>query len=124
MKFLSQMRIMKAISIALLLGYILGGRTANRMFALWVWAVPALWMLFAVLVWNPTTGVGESVWGYFFGGAWWGLPASPVRGKWVADQFTHTVPLYTSIAYALGAVLRRPRHSEQVSTPDAVPVVK
>jgi hypothetical protein len=36
--------------------------------------------------------------------------------RWVTDQFTHTVPLFTSMAYAVGALLRRPGAAAPQST--------
>jgi hypothetical protein len=112
------------LSIALLLGYALGGRVRSRPYALWVWVLPVAWMLFAVVVWHPTGDSTQSVWKYFLSGEWYRLPLTPTRSKWVTTQFTHTVPFYTSLAYAAGALMRRPSSSEQTSASKTLEVAR
>jgi hypothetical protein len=92
---------------AFLLAIALSGNRSNRNCGVWVWVAPAMWMLMALMIWQPVKGAGSSVWQYFFTGSWWQLRPSPFRSQWVAAQFTYTVPLFTSVAYALGALLRR-----------------
>jgi len=92
---------------AFLLGIVLSGSVRNRKCGLWAWVPPTIWMLLGLALWKPIAGASLSVWQYFFTGSWWQLPPSPLRSQWVTAQFTHTVPLLTSVAYALGALLRR-----------------
>jgi hypothetical protein len=101
--------------MGLLLGYFLGDRVENRRCAEWAWIIPAAWMLLGTCVW--TSHAGLSVWERFFSADWWSLPPSPFRARWVVDQFSHTAPLFTSIAYALGAFLHGFReHSRTLPT--------
>ena len=74
--------------------------------AQWVWVIPAAWMLVGIATWQPVTSASNSVWEYFFSTQWLRLPPSPVRSHWVTAQFTHTLPLCTSLAYSMGALLR------------------
>ena len=94
-----------------LLGFALGyyfflARGSDGWVALWVWVIPAAWMLVGIATWQPVTSATISVWEYFFGTWWLRLPPSPVRSRWVIAQFTHTLPLFTSLAYSMGAFLR------------------
>ena len=101
------------IMTALVLGLLLSTRIGGRNGALWVWVIPAVSMLDGIATWKPIGSVfSASVWQWFFSASWWALPASPFRSRWVIDQFTHTVPLFTSVAYALGTFIRTPHSAE------------
>ncbi len=104
------------IVAALILGLLLSTRIGERKCALWVWFIPAVWMLVGIATWKPTGSVFDaSIWQWFFSANWWALPASPFRSRCVTDQFTHTVPLFTSVAYAFGAFLRMPHAAKSGS---------
>ena len=104
------------IVAAFVLGLFLSTRIGVRNGALWVWVIPAIWMLVGIATWKPTGSVFDaSIWRWFFSASWWALPASPFRSRWVIDQFTYTVPLFTSVAYALGASIRMAHPAESGS---------
>jgi hypothetical protein len=96
----------------LVLGVALSGSTRNRKYGLWIWIVPVVWMLLALATCRPVEGASTSAWQYFFTASWWQLSPSPLRSQWVTAQFMHTVPLFTSLGYTLGAWLR-PKHNPQ-----------
>ncbi|HWR15623.1 MAG TPA: hypothetical protein VN577_12395 [Terriglobales bacterium] len=94
-------------AIALVLGLLLINRIGERKAARWVWVIPAAWMIVGIVTWSRIVSLPNiSVWQWFFTGDWWDLPASPLRSRWVIDQFTHTAPLFTATAYTVGGLLR------------------
>lgn len=85
--------------LAALAGYISYIRfTGNYRF--WVWVIPAVYLLTKIVLWKPSSVMGDYGWGtalaHFFVGAHPFYPEEDV-----------TVPFYTSLAYSLGALLGR-----------------
>ena len=98
---------------AFVLGFALSASPRSRKCALWIWVLPAVWILLALATWQPVQGASASVWQYFFTASWWQLSPSPLRSQWVTAQFMHTVPLFTSLAFTLGGSLRRQGKTHQ-----------
>ena len=100
------------ILFGLSLGFLLSKRIGDVKSARWVWLIPAAWMLVGIVTWHPFAVSSLSPWEYFFSSQWLQLPPSPWRSRWVTDQFTHTVPLFTSVAYSVGVFLESRRLGE------------
>jgi hypothetical protein len=87
------------ILLALVAGYI-GNVRFKGNHRLWVWVLPALYLTIRMLLWKKPSVLDSSGWAeaitHFFGGE---PPYYPEQDV--------TVPLYTSIAYSLGAVLEK-----------------
>jgi hypothetical protein len=96
----------------LLMGLLLSKRIGDVKSAQWVWVIPVTWMLFGIVIWRPVVVPNLSPWEYFFSAQWLQLPPSLLRSRWVTDQFTHTVPLFTSVAYSVGAFVETQRFGE------------
>ena len=99
--------------LALALGFLVSKRIGDARSARWVWVIPAAWMLVGIISWLPATTASTSAWEYFFSPQWLQLPPSPLRSHWVTAQFTHTVPLFTAVAYSMGAFLQSRRFEER-----------
>ena len=84
--------------LAVVVGYLSYFRfKENHLF--WVWVLPALYLAIKIMLWKPSV-LGGGSWGaaiaHFFAGEPSYYPEEDV-----------TVPLYTSVAYSIGALLQR-----------------
>lgn len=88
------------IAFGFAVGWIGRGRFGTR-FYLWVWSIPLLIFVWQFVVFEPS--VLESYWrvrvSHFLG--------SGCRPPVCLDQLRYTSPLYTSIAYSVGASARK-----------------
>jgi hypothetical protein len=85
--------------VGLLGGFIMfvgGGNFGRRREARAAWIIPAGWFLLLFLAWSPHSVLAESRWEHFL----WGS-----LGDSKKEQFVTTLPLVTSITYALGNYL-------------------
>ena len=88
-----------SLVLAVVAGYISHFRfKGNQRF--WVWVLPALYVATKIILWKNPSVLGSNSWGttlsHFFVGE---PPYYPEEDA--------TVPLYTSVAYSLGALLER-----------------
>lgn len=88
------------IASGLAVGY-LGRKRFGTRFSFWVWTVPLVVFIWHFAVYEPS--VFESSWqvrlDHFVGSA--------CRPPACWDQMSYTAPVYTSIAYAVGAAMRK-----------------
>jgi len=88
------------IAFGLAVGCI-GQKRFGTRYSLWVWSIPLLIFMWHFIVFEPS--VLESVWraraNHFLGSA--------CRPPLCFDQLRYTSPLYTSIAYSIGAAARK-----------------
>jgi hypothetical protein len=85
--------------VGLLSGFLVflgGGNFGRRREARAAWIIPAGWFLLLFLAWSPHSVLTESRWEHFL----WGS-----LGDSKKEQFVTTLPLVTSITYALGNYL-------------------
>ena len=87
------------VILALVAGYVSSLRfKGNHRF--WVWVIPALYLAARIVFWKSPSALGGNSWGdamtHFFAGE---PPYYPEQDA--------TVPLYTSVAYSVGALLER-----------------
>lgn len=68
--------------------------------ARWVWVIPGIWFMLLFAAWSQSSILRESRWERFF---WSSVPESQTM------QLVTTLPLFTSIAYALGSYVGRCR---------------
>jgi hypothetical protein len=73
-----------------------GGRFGQNRAARFVWVIPVLWFLLFFLAWSPNSVLAEGRWNHFL---WSSMRSSK------NEQLVTTLPLLTSIAYALGSHL-------------------
>jgi hypothetical protein len=76
--------------------FVFDGKFGRSREARSAWIIPAGWFLLLFLAWTPHSVLTESRWEHFF----WGS-----LGDSKKEQFVTTLPLLTSIAYALGNYL-------------------
>jgi len=77
--------------------------------ALWVWIPPAIYLAAGIVLWlQAGFHIGDSLRHFF------GLDCYPL----CQDQYERTVPLYTTVAYAIGSLAqqRRKRFNEADAT--------
>src|SRR4051812_17916302 len=48
------------VAIAFVFGFAVAAWNANRDSAKWVWVVPTIWMMIALIAWKPVAGATES----------------------------------------------------------------
>jgi hypothetical protein len=70
-----------------------GGRVGAASMVRLLWIVPCLWLLLLIVVWNHQSLLDESWWQHFF----WSRSPEALR-----IQIVSTLPLITTLAYALG----------------------
>ena len=96
------------ISLALLIGFTLGGLLAHRSMT-WVWILPTavlgaamLWFLGhgQNIVWASPVISSTSIWSHYFG---WGCQPK----QRCIDRLIFTAPFYCAVAYSLGALAAR-----------------
>lgn len=90
------------VALSISLGYLASGKLPNKRYALWSWVVPAGVLAVSLILWRPTTVLGggwSAVLHHFFG-------ASATGSITNLDQFTRTLPFYTSIGYTTGAAAK------------------
>ena len=101
-RILSQPQFPVQVAVGLVVGYALS-RRFDGLLTPWVWTLPLLVLLVRFFLFTP--GIFEGAWkariDHFFGDGCRPLPL------YCFDQMTYTAPLYTSLAYSLGAWLRR-----------------
>jgi hypothetical protein len=87
------------IAVGIVTGYVSRFRWKGS-HALWVWVPPAIYLAAGIVVWlQAGFHIGDSL-NHFFG-----LDCYPL----CHDQYERTVPLYSTVAYALGALAHRKR---------------
>ena len=101
------------IVLAALAGYFSYIRFKSN-YRFWVWIIPALYLVTKIVLWKPSSVLGDHDWGtaltHFFPGAHSYYPEEDV-----------VVPFYTSLSYTLGALLDRGnvfRFQHPSETPD------
>jgi hypothetical protein len=96
------------ISVGFAVGY-LGRKRFGTRFSFWVWTVPLLIFVWHFVAFEPN--VFEGFWrvrlDHFVGSA--------CRPPACFDQLSYTSPVYTSIAYVLGASVRKKTKHEEPS---------
>jgi hypothetical protein len=70
-----------------------GGRAGATSIVRLLWIVPCVWLLFLIVVWHHQSLLRESRWQHFF----WSRSTEALR-----IQMVSTLPLITTLAYALG----------------------
>ncbi len=70
-----------------------GGRVGAANIVRLLWIVPSVWLLFLIVIWHQQSSLGESRWQHFL------LSRSPEA---LRIQIVSTLPLITTLAYALG----------------------
>lgn len=96
------------IVLGLVVGFFVNRQLLSKS-ALWVWILPALWLLSDI-----PSSVKETGWSYTWNYLFWGKCADCV------EQTILVAPFYTSLAYSLGAWIalkKIPREQEQVPSP-------
>jgi len=91
------------LTFAILTGYVSQVRWKGRQ-ALWVWVLPTIYLLLAIVMWLRSGFSLADTLRHFFG-----LDCYPL----CHDQYERTVPFYSTVAYSLGAFSYRrhnPRH--------------
>jgi hypothetical protein len=85
-----------------------GGVGAARIVRL-IWIVPSVWLLFLIAVWRDQSSLGESRWQHFL----WSRSAQALR-----IQIVSTLPLITTLAYALGNYCGAGNSSKNLAGPN------
>ena len=76
--------------------FVVDGKFGRSREARSAWILPVGWFLLLFLAWSPHSVLTESRWQHFF---------LSILGDSKKEQFVTTLPLLTSIAYALGNYL-------------------
>ena len=107
-RFLSVPYFPVQIAFALAVGYF-GQECFRTRFTFWIWIIPL-----SVLIWHffsYHTGVFENSWEVRFEHFIWGSTCRPYlkdsSGRPCFDQMVYAAPVYTALAYATGAFVRR-----------------
>jgi hypothetical protein len=85
------------IVLAALAGYFDYIRSKGN-YRFWVWIVPTLYLAMKLILWTPTTVLGDHNWRTILAHFFVGTPPHYPEGD-------VTIPFYTSLSYTLGALL-------------------
>ncbi len=86
------------IGLALIAGFLINGELRSK-FAMWVWVLPAIWLVVNI----------PDAFRSLYGPRGWGLIFGTKCGGDCLDQLITVCPFYSSIAYSLGAWAGRVR---------------